>query len=119
MDVKGSEAAKETAVLVLADDNFASIAVAVSEGRTVYHKFCRVIGFERPNSFAEAGAITVALLLGLAHPISALQILWVNLIKGISLGLALAFEPTEPGTIDRRYEQHRDERDMPDQAIVQ
>jgi len=101
MGVKGSEAAKETAVLILADDNFASIAAAVSEGRTVYDNIRKVIGFEIPTSFGEAGAITVALLLGLALPVSPLQILWVNLITGVSLGLALAFEPTEPGTMLR------------------
>jgi magnesium-transporting ATPase (P-type) len=101
MGVKGSEAAKETAVLILADDNFASIAAAVREGRTVYDNIRKVIGFEIPTSFGEAGAITVAVLLGLALPVSPLQILWINLITGVSLGLALAFEPTEAGTMTR------------------
>lgn len=99
MGVKGSEAAKETAVLVLADDNFASITAAVTEGRTVYDNLRKTIGFELPTSFGEAGAITIALMLGLAMPVSPLQILWINLITGITLGLALAFEPTEPGTM--------------------
>ncbi|MGB3688993.1 MAG: HAD-IC family P-type ATPase [Jannaschia helgolandensis] len=101
MGVKGSDAAKETAVLVLADDNFASIAAAVSEGRTVYDNLRKTIGFELPTSFGEAGAITIALILGLALPVSPLQVLWINLITGITLGLALAFEPTEPGTMQR------------------
>lgn len=101
MGIKGSEAAKEAAALVLADDNFASIAAAVREGRTVYDNLRKVIGYEIPTSFGEAGAILVALLLGLALPISPLQILWVNLITGITLGLALAFEPTETDTMRR------------------
>ncbi len=101
MGVKGSEATKETADLVLADDNFASISAAVREGRTVHDNLRKVISFELPTSFGEAGAIMVALLLGLAMPVSPVQILWINLITGITLGLALAFEPTEVGTMRR------------------
>ncbi|GGO32869.1 carbonate dehydratase [Gemmobacter aquaticus] len=101
MGQKGSEAAKEVADLVLADDNFATIAAAVREGRTVRDNLRKVIGFELPTSAGEAGVIVVALLLGLSLPVTAVQILWVNLITGITLGLALAFEPTEAGTMSR------------------
>jgi calcium-translocating P-type ATPase len=101
MGQKGSEAAKEAADLVLADDNFATIAAAVREGRTVRDNLRKVIGFELPTSAGEAGVIVVALLLGLSLPVTAIQILWVNLITGITLGLALAFEPTEAGTMSR------------------
>ncbi len=101
MGRKGSEAAKEAAALVLADDNFASIAAAVREGRTVYDNLKKVISFELPTSAGEALTVVLALLAGLALPITAVQILWVNLITGITLGLALAFEPTEPGTMAR------------------
>ena len=99
MGIKGSEAAKEAAVLVLADDNFASIAAAVREGRTVYANLRKVIAFELPTSFGEAGVILAALLLGFSLPISPLQILWINLVTGVTLGLALAFEPTEAHTM--------------------
>jgi calcium-translocating P-type ATPase len=101
MGRKGSEAAKEAADLVLADDNFASIAAAVREGRTVWDNLRKVIGFELPTSAGEALVVVLALLLGLALPVTAVQILWVNLITGITLGLALAFEPTEPATMRR------------------
>jgi calcium-translocating P-type ATPase len=101
MGLKGSEAAKEAASLVLADDNFASIAAAVREGRTVYDNLKKVISFELPTNAGEAMVVVLALLLGLALPITAVQILWVNLITGITLGLALAFEPTEAGTMAR------------------
>jgi calcium-translocating P-type ATPase len=101
MGRKGSEAAKEAAALVLVDDNFASIAAAVREGRTVYDNLKKVISFELPTSAGEALTVVLALLAGLALPITAVQILWVNLITGITLGLALAFEPTEPGTMAR------------------
>ncbi|SEN93850.1 plasma-membrane calcium-translocating P-type ATPase [Gemmobacter aquatilis] len=101
MGLKGSEAAKEAAVLVLADDNFASIAAAVREGRTVYDNLKKVISFELPTSAGEALTVVLALLAGLALPITAVQILWVNLITGVTLGIALAFEPTEAGTMAR------------------
>jgi calcium-translocating P-type ATPase len=101
MGLKGSEAAKEAAVLVLADDNFATIAHAVREGRTVWDNLKKVISWSLPTSAGEAMVVVVAILAGLALPLTAVQILWVNLITGITLGLALAFEPTEPGTMSR------------------
>jgi len=101
MGLKGSEAAKEAAELVLADDNFASIAAAVREGRTVYDNIKKVISWTLPTNAGEAMTIIVALILGMALPITAVQILWVNLITAITLGIALAFEPSEKGTMRR------------------
>lgn len=101
MGQKGSEAAKEASDLVLADDNFASIAAAVREGRTVYDNIKKVISWTLPTNAGETLTIIMALLLGLALPITAIQILWVNLITAVTLGLALAFEPTEPNTMKR------------------
>ncbi|MEZ5739825.1 MAG: cation-transporting P-type ATPase [Burkholderiaceae bacterium] len=101
MGRKGSEAAREAAELVLVDDNFASIAAAVREGRTVYDNIRKVISWTLPTNAGEAMTIIVALLAGMTLPITAVQILWVNLITAITLGLALAFEPTEAGTMQR------------------
>jgi calcium-translocating P-type ATPase len=101
MGLKGSEAAKEAADLVLADDNFASIAAAVREGRTVYDNLKKVISWTLPTNAGESMVVVLALLLGLALPITAVQILWINLLTAITLGLALAFEPTETGTMSR------------------
>jgi magnesium-transporting ATPase (P-type) len=101
MGRKGSEAAKEAADLVLADDNFATIAAAVREGRRVRDNLGKVIGWTLPTNAGEAMVVIVALLAGMALPITAVQILWLNLITGITLGLALAFEPTEPGAMAR------------------
>ena len=101
MGVKGSEAAKEAAEFVLADDNFASIAAAVREGRTVYDNIKKVISWTLPTNAGEAMTIVVALLFGMTLPITPVQILWVNLITAITLGLALAFEPTETNTMQR------------------
>ena len=101
MGLKGSEAAKEAADLVLTDDNFASIAAAVREGRTVYDNLKKVISWTLPTNAGESMVVVLALLVGLALPVTAVQILWVNLITGITLGIALAFEPTEAGTMAR------------------
>ena len=101
MGLKGSEAAKEAADLVLTDDNFASIAAAVREGRTVYDNLKKVISWTLPTNAGESMVIVLALLIGFALPITAVQILWINLITGITLGIALAFEPTEAGTMAR------------------
>ena len=101
MGRKGSEAAKEASEIVLADDNFASIAAAVREGRTVYDNIKKVISWTLPTSAGEAMTIIAALLLGVALPITAVQILWINLVTAITLGLALAFEPTEGDTMKR------------------
>ncbi|OOY22423.1 carbonate dehydratase [Thioclava sp. DLFJ5-1] len=101
MGRKGSEAAKEAAEIVLADDNFASIAAAVREGRTVYDNIKKVISWTLPTNAGEAMTIVAALFAGMTLPISAVQILWVNLITAVTLGVALAFEPSEPGTMRR------------------
>ncbi len=101
MGVTGSDAAREVADLVLTDDNFASIAAAVREGRTVFENIRKVISWTLPTNAGEAAVIVIALLGGLAMPLSALQILWVNLVTAGSLGVALAFERTEPGIMRR------------------
>lgn len=101
MGLKGSEAAKEAADLVLTDDNFVSIAAAVREGRTVYDNIKKVISWTLPTNAGEAMTIIVALLMGMMLPITPVQILWINLITAVTLGLALAFEPTEENTMRR------------------
>ncbi|MDT8405303.1 cation-transporting P-type ATPase [Sulfuriflexus sp.] len=101
MGKKGSEAAKEASELVLADDNFASIAAAVREGRTVYDNIKKVISWTLPTNGGEASTIMLALMLGMALPITPIQILWVNMITAVSLGIALAFEPTQDDAMRR------------------
>ena len=101
MGRKGSEAAKEAAELVLADDNFASIVAAVREGRTVYDNIKKVISWTLPTNGGEASTIILALLFGMALPITPIQILWVNMITAVSLGIALAFEPPQKNTMRR------------------
>ncbi len=101
MGQKGSEASKEASDLVLADDNFASIAAAVREGRTVFDNIRKVISWTLPTNAGESSAIIIAIMIGVALPITALQVLWVNMITSVTLGIALAFEPTEKATMER------------------
>ena len=98
MGRKGTEAAKEAAEMVLADDNFASIVAAVDEGRTVYDNIRKLIA-SLPTNGGEALACVVAMLLGMTLPMTAVQILWVNMVTAVTLGLVLAFEPPEPGVM--------------------
>jgi len=101
MGIKGTEAAKEAAEMVLLDDNFASIVNAVHEGRTVYDNIRKVVAWTLPTNGGEALTVIVCLLFGLVLPMSAAQILWVNLVTSATLGLVLAFEPSEPGVMRR------------------
>ena len=101
MGNKGTEAAKEAAEMVLADDNFASIAAAVEEGRTVYDNLRKSIVFILPTNGGEAAMLLIAILLGLTLPITPVQILWVNMVTAVTLSLAVAFERPEPDLMTR------------------
>lgn len=101
MGRKGTEAAKEAAEMVLVDDNFASIVAAVHEGRTVFDNIRKVISWTVPTNGGETICVVLAILLGLALPMSPVQILWINMILTVTLGLVLAFEPTEPNVMRR------------------
>ncbi len=99
MGRNGSAAAREASDLVLADDNFASIAEAVRQGRTVYANLRKVIAFLLPVNGGESMGLILAVVLGLMLPITPLQILWVNMVSSVLLAMALAFEPPEPGVM--------------------
>lgn len=101
MGLKGTEAAREASEMILLDDNFASIVAAVQEGRTVYNNIRKVISWTLPTNGGESIAVILAVLVGFALPMTATQILWVNLVTAVSLGLVLAFEPAEPGVMQR------------------
>ncbi|KFI31785.1 carbonate dehydratase [Haematobacter massiliensis] len=102
MGRKGTEAARQAAEMVLTDDNFATIVAAVKEGRTVFDNIRKVISWTLPTNGGEAVAVIVALILAWPVPMSAVQILWINLILSATLGLVLAFEPSEPDVMERR-----------------
>ncbi len=101
MGRKGTEAAKQAGAIVLADDNFASIAHAVEEGRTVYDNLRKTVTFLLPINGGESMSLLAAVLFGLALPILPVQILWVNMVSSVALAMVLAFEPTEPDVMKR------------------
>ena len=101
MGEKGTEVAKEAAEVVLADDNFASIVAAVREGRTVYDNIMKVIAWTLPTNGGEGLTIIAALVAGFSLPLTPVQILWINTITAVALGLTFAFEPMEPGAMRR------------------
>jgi len=101
MGMKGTEVAKEAAEMVLADDNFATIAHAVQEGRTIYDNIKKAIVFIMPTNGGEAGIVLIAILFGMALPLTPVQILWVNMVTAVTLALALSFEQAEPDVMRR------------------
>ncbi|WP_044408854.1 cation-transporting P-type ATPase [Thiomicrospira microaerophila] len=109
MGRKGTEASKEASEMVLADDNFASIAHAVKEGRTVYNNIRKSILHMLPTNAGQSLTIIFAILLAHQLPLTPVQVLWVNMVTSVTLAMALAFEPTEPGVMSR----HPRRPDMP------
>jgi magnesium-transporting ATPase (P-type) len=101
MGIKGTEVTKEAAGMVLADDNFASITAAVKEGRTVYNNIEKAILFMLPTNVAQALVIAVAIFFGFTMPITAPQVLWVNMVTSVALGLVISFEPHELDVMKR------------------
>lgn len=101
MGIKGTEATKEAADVVLADDNFATIADAVAMGRTIYDNLQKAIIFILPTNGAQGLVVLVSVLLGMTLPLTPVQVLWVNTITAVTLALALAFEPAESDIMRR------------------
>lgn len=101
MGHKGTEAAKEAAAVVLTDDNFATIANAVREGRSIYDNLKKFILFVLPTNGGEALIVIAAILFQLTLPLTPAQVLWINMVTSITLALALAFEPSEQGLMTR------------------
>jgi magnesium-transporting ATPase (P-type) len=101
MGIKGTEVTKEAAEMILADDNFASITAAVKEGRTVYNNIEKAILFMLPTNVAQALVIAVAIFFGFTMPITAPQVLWVNMVTSVALGLVISFEPHELDVMNR------------------
>lgn len=101
MGIKGTEATKEAAEVVLADDNFATIRSAIAEGRRIYDNLRKSIVFLLPTNGAQSLVILVAVVFGLTLPLTSVQVLWVNMVTAVTLSLALAYEPAERGIMQR------------------
>ncbi|HXF38527.1 MAG TPA: cation-transporting P-type ATPase [Blastocatellia bacterium] len=101
MGERGTEAAKEAADVVLADDNFATILKAVEGGRTVYANIIKFVHMMFSHNVAEVLVIFVSIAAGWPLALLPLQILWVNLVTDVFPALALAVEPAAPGMMQR------------------
>ncbi len=101
MGVTGTDVAKGAAAMILLDDNFASIAAAVEEGRGVFDNLTKFIVWTLPTNLGESLVLLTAVLLGTALPALPVHFLWVNLTTAILLGLMLVFEPKEPDLMAR------------------
>jgi magnesium-transporting ATPase (P-type) len=92
----GTEVARESADMLLTDDNFASIKAAVEEGRTVYQNLRKAISFLLPVNGGESMTILISTLLARDLPILSLQVLWLNMINSVTMTVPLAFEAKSP-----------------------
>ncbi|MEA2114038.1 MAG: cation-transporting P-type ATPase [Thermodesulfobacteriota bacterium] len=111
MGQNGTEVSKEAAEMILVDDNFATIVGAIEQGRTVYDNLKKSILFVLPTNGGEAFSILAAIAIGSTLPITALQILWVNMVTAVTLALTLAFEKSEDNVMQRKPRQ-------PDEVIL-
>jgi magnesium-transporting ATPase (P-type) len=101
MGLAGTEVAKEASDMVLTDDNFATIEAAVEEGRGVFENLTKFITWILPTNAGQGLVILVAVLFAQPLPVLPVQALWINMTTAVLLGLTLAFEPREPGLMDR------------------
>jgi len=102
MGITGTDVAKETADMVLTDDNYASIVAAVEQGRIIYSNIRKFVFFLLSSNVAEIMIIFLATLAGLPAPLTAIQLLWLNLITDGAPALALAMEKGDPDIMDRK-----------------
>jgi len=92
----GTDVAREVADIVLEDDNLETMLIAVSEGRTIYNNIRKALRYLLSTNMSEIMVTTTAISAGLGEPLTAMQLLWINLVSDIFPGLALALEPPEP-----------------------
>lgn len=102
MGKKGTDVAKDAAQIVLSDDNFASIVKAIREGRIVFRNVKLTSYFLLTTNFAATTTIIVTLAIGLPLPLTAVQILWVNMVTNGVMDVALATEPGHGEMMDRK-----------------
>jgi Ca2+-transporting ATPase len=97
-----TDVAKETADLILLDNNFRTIVAAIEEGRIIFQNIRKVVAYTLSNSFAEVITIFVAMILGWPAPLLVAQILWIHLICDGPSDIVLGFEPKEAGIMDEK-----------------
>jgi cation-transporting P-type ATPase F len=100
MGKNGTDVARSASAMILTDDNFATIAAAVEEGRGIYDNLVKFITWTLPTNGGEGLVLLAAVVLGTALPVLPVQLLWVNLATAL-FGTTLIFEPREPGLMQR------------------
>lgn len=117
MALQGTAAAREASKMVLADDNFATIEQAVEVGRTIYANLSKAVHFSLQTNAGQSLVVIFGLFIGHIMPVTPLQILWVNLVIAVCLGLAFAFEPPETDLM-RRMPRGRNDPMLTRQALT-
>ncbi|GMR70073.1 HAD-IC family P-type ATPase [Aerococcus viridans] len=102
MGVSGTDVAKDSADMVLTDDNFGTMSQAIREGRRIYDNIKKSILFLLPTSFAEGLIIAFTIMMQKELPLQATQLLWINMVSAITIQFAFIFEPAEPGIMNRK-----------------
>eukprot|EP00474_Spongospora_subterranea_P005808 CRZ06266.1 hypothetical protein [Spongospora subterranea] len=101
MGITGTDVAKAASAMILTTDNFASIVMAIEEGRTIYSNISKFIFYLLSTNIAEVMLIFVTTCVGMPVPLNAVQILWLNLTTDGAPAISLAIEKTDPGTMFR------------------
>lgn len=101
MGIKGTDVAKDASDMVLVDDDFSTMSVAIREGRRIYDNIKKSILYLLPTSFGEGLIIAFSILFQLELPLSAAQMLWINMVSAITIQFAFIFEPAEEGIMER------------------
>lgn len=102
MGMKGTDVAKDSADMILTDDDFGTMSVAIREGRRIYDNIKKSILFLLPTSFAEGLIIAFTILLQKDMPLQPTQLLWINMVSAITIQFAFIFEPAEEGIMKRK-----------------
>lgn len=97
----GSDIARDASGMILLDDNFSSIVAGISEGRRIYDNIRRMLFYLLSTTIGEVSVTVGSLLLGLPLPLTAIQILWINLVTDTAMALPLGLEPAEKGHMNR------------------
>src|SRR3989338_6404490 len=102
MGITGTDVAKEASAMILTDDNFASIVNAIEEGRGIYDNIKKFVEYLLSSNLGEILTLFVAIILGFSLPVTALMILWINLVTDGLPALALSIDPVEPNIMERK-----------------
>ncbi|QZO09828.1 HAD-IC family P-type ATPase [Enterococcus raffinosus] len=101
MGIEGTDVAKDSADMILTNDHFATMSIAIREGRRIYDNIKKSILFLLPTSFAEGLIIAFTILMQQDMPLQATQLLWINMVSAITIQFAFIFEPAEDQIMER------------------